>query len=101
MPFHGPELIIIVVIALLIFGPKKLPEMGNAIGKSITQFKRGMSELTDPKEDTMKTPDLEAIEREVASKKAAATDIHSILTPEETSSTFVSSEINHSEIPVE
>lgn len=37
----GPtELIFILVIALLIFGPKKLPEIGAAIGKGIREFKR-------------------------------------------------------------
>ena len=49
--FHGPDLIIILVIALLIFGPKKLPEMGASIGKSIKEFKKGMNELTTPKEE--------------------------------------------------
>jgi sec-independent protein translocase protein TatA len=74
--FHPLDLIIILVLALLIFGPKKLPEMGSAIGKSIKEFKKGMNELTAPKEEEeVKYPakaDLEAIDREVASKKAAA-----------------------------
>ena len=50
--FHGPDLIIVLVIALLIFGPKKLPEMGSSIGKSIKEFKKGMNELTAPKEES-------------------------------------------------
>lgn len=75
--FHGLDLIVILVIALLIFGPKKLPEMGSAIGKSIKEFRKGMSELTNgkDKEEEPKTPaalSFEAIEREIASKKAAA-----------------------------
>jgi sec-independent protein translocase protein TatA len=75
MPFHGPELIIILVIALLIFGPKKLPEMGSSIGKSIKEFQKGMKELSEPKEEKEDTSAarLEALEREIASKKAAAT----------------------------
>lgn len=48
---HMPELIIILVVALLIFGPKKLPEMGSAIGRSIKEFRKGMNEITQPKED--------------------------------------------------
>jgi len=74
MPFHGPELIIVVVIALLIFGPKRLPEMGSSIGKSIKEFKKGMNELTNPKEEKEEpsASSLEAIEREIAAKKAAA-----------------------------
>ena len=73
--FHMPELIIIFVVALLIFGPKKLPEMGASIGKSIKEFRKGMNELSQPKEereDETKSPNLEAIDREVASKKASS-----------------------------
>jgi sec-independent protein translocase protein TatA len=71
--FHGVDLIVILVIALLIFGPKKLPEMGSAIGKSIKEFKKGMNELTSGKEDESKSPTLasyEALERELASRRA-------------------------------
>lgn len=56
MPFHGPELIIVLVIALLIFGPKKLPEMGSAIGKSIKEFRKGMNEITTPKNSEANAP---------------------------------------------
>jgi sec-independent protein translocase protein TatA len=48
---HLPELIIVLAVALLIFGPKKLPEMGSAIGKAITEFRKGMSELSAPKDE--------------------------------------------------
>jgi sec-independent protein translocase protein TatA len=86
MPFQGPELIIILVIALLIFGPKKLPEMGSAIGKSIKEFKRGMNELTAGKdkgnERNEELANLEAIERELAIKKAAAVHAREASQPE-------------------
>lgn len=49
--FHGLDLIVILVIALLIFGPKKLPEMGASIGKSIKEFQKGMKEVTGHKDD--------------------------------------------------
>lgn len=39
-----PELIIVLVIALLIFGPKKLPELGQSLGKAIRGFKKSMDE---------------------------------------------------------
>lgn len=44
------ELIIILIIALVIFGPSKLPEIGKAIGKSINEFKRSVNEIDSPVE---------------------------------------------------
>jgi TatA/E family protein of Tat protein translocase len=67
--FHGLDLIVILVIALLIFGPKKLPEMGSSIGKSIKEFRKGMSEITNPKEEEDYP---QAIDREVASKRVTS-----------------------------
>jgi len=40
-----PELIVIFVIALIIFGPRKLPELGRSLGRGIAEFKRATSEL--------------------------------------------------------
>lgn len=40
-----PELIIIFTIALLIFGPRKLPELGRSLGRSLSEFKRASTEL--------------------------------------------------------
>lgn len=57
MGLHWPELVAVLVIALLIFGPKKLPEMGSAIGKSIKEFQKGMKEVTQPKDDVKSTPE--------------------------------------------
>jgi TatA/E family protein of Tat protein translocase len=46
-----PELIIILVIALIIFGPRKLPELGRSLGKSINEFKKASNELRSTLED--------------------------------------------------
>lgn len=44
----GPmELILILVIALVIFGPSKLPEVGRSLGKAINEFKNSSKEITD------------------------------------------------------
>lgn len=45
-----PELLIILVIALLIFGPSKLPSLGKSIGEGITSFKKGLSGHEDNEE---------------------------------------------------
>lgn len=57
---HTPELIIVLVVALLIFGPKKLPEMGSAIGKTVKSFRKGMNELNQPDETHLPKDALEA-----------------------------------------
>jgi sec-independent protein translocase protein TatA len=44
---HWPELSILMGVALLIFGPKRLPEMGSAVAKTINEFQRSMREVTD------------------------------------------------------
>jgi TatA/E family protein of Tat protein translocase len=41
----GMELMVIMVIALLIFGPRKLPELGRSIGKGLSEFKRASNDL--------------------------------------------------------
>ena len=48
MPTPGPlELVIILVIALLILGPGKLPEVGSALGKSIREFRKASADVQD------------------------------------------------------
>lgn len=42
-----PELGIIAVVAILIFGPKKIPELGNALGKTLRSFKDGVGMADD------------------------------------------------------
>ncbi|MBZ5552478.1 MAG: twin-arginine translocase TatA/TatE family subunit [Acidobacteriia bacterium] len=50
-----PELIFIFVLALLIFGPKKLPELGKTIGKGLAEFKRASNELKSSLEEEIST----------------------------------------------
>ena len=49
-----PELIIIFVIALIIFGPRKLPELGRSLGKSLAEFKRASNELRNTLEEEIR-----------------------------------------------
>ena len=87
---HGPELIVILVVALLVFGPKKLPEMGRSIGKTVTEFRKGISEMGKEKEEEPKTTpsalNYEAIERENASNRVVETP---------------SSEVSHNEVKID
>ncbi|WHY65411.1 twin-arginine translocase TatA/TatE family subunit [Neobacillus sp. SuZ13] len=51
-----PGLILILTLALIIFGPKKLPEIGRAFGQTLKEFKKSTRELTD---DVMKDIDID------------------------------------------
>jgi TatA/E family protein of Tat protein translocase len=66
-----PELIIIFVIALIIFGPRKLPELGRSLGKTLAEFKRASSELRTTLEDEIRLDEQRA-QTEAAKAAAAA-----------------------------
>jgi sec-independent protein translocase protein TatA len=48
MGLHWYDLAVLVVLGLIIFGPKKLPEMGSSLGKTIREFQKSMREVTNP-----------------------------------------------------
>ena len=70
-----PELIIIFVIALIIFGPRKLPELGRSLGKSLAEFKRASNELKSTLEEEIRLDEqkanLDAAKAAAASQAAA------------------------------
>ena len=59
-----PELLIIFVVALVIFGPRKLPELGRSLGKGLSEFKRASNELKRTWED-----EVDAVKHEVDVQK--------------------------------
>ncbi|HEX5476149.1 MAG TPA: twin-arginine translocase TatA/TatE family subunit [Vicinamibacterales bacterium] len=66
-----PELIIIFTIALIIFGPRRLPELGKSLGKSLAEFKRASNELRNTLEEEIRIEDHRAPEPTVAPPAAA------------------------------
>ncbi len=57
MPFNSigvPGLILILVIALIIFGPNKLPELGRAFGKTLREFKSATKDIMEDEKDASK-----------------------------------------------
>jgi TatA/E family protein of Tat protein translocase len=68
-----PELIIILVIALIIFGPRKLPELGRSLGKSIGEFKRASNELRSTLEEEIRIEEQRERATPAAATSAAAT----------------------------
>jgi len=60
-----PELLIILLIALLIFGPRKLPEVGKNVGRALREFRRASDELKEKLEDEIKADDLRHLQEEL------------------------------------
>jgi sec-independent protein translocase protein TatA len=62
-----PELILIFIVALLVFGPKKLPELGKSLGKGLAEFKKASEDLKRTIEDEIAQGkhEAEAIKKEV------------------------------------
>ena len=94
---HLPELIIVLAVALLIFGPKKLPEMGSAIGKSIKEFRKGMSELSGPKDEPAEETKVPVSAANEMGKLNTAT----VETDAAVKTTTVNSEVTNSEVKVD
>jgi sec-independent protein translocase protein TatA len=65
-----PELIIIFFIALIIFGPRKLPELGRSLGRSLNEFKRASNELRNTLDEEIRLDEQRAAEKD--KQKAAS-----------------------------
>lgn len=70
-PIGYPEMMFIFILALLLFGPKKLPELGKTLGKALTEFNRAKNELKNTFDREMKT-----LERETESIKEVTNSLY-------------------------
>jgi sec-independent protein translocase protein TatA len=59
-PIGFPEMLVILVVALIIFGPRKLPELGRSLGRSINEFKRASNELRSTLDDEIRAEERKA-----------------------------------------
>lgn len=55
-----PELVVIFVVALLVFGPKRLPELGRSLGRGITEFRRATSGVRETLEREIENAEVQA-----------------------------------------
>ena len=63
-PIGVPELLVILTIALIIFGPRKLPELGRSLGRSLNEFKRASNELRHTLDEEIRLEDQKSAERQ-------------------------------------
>jgi len=56
-----PELLIILAVALLVFGPKKLPEVGKSLGKAMREFKKTSEEIRGRIEDEIQASEIKGV----------------------------------------
>jgi sec-independent protein translocase protein TatA len=82
-----PELILIFVVALLVFGPKKLPEIGKSLGKGLAEFKKASEDLKKTIESEIEQGKQEAaaVKAQVSEVKSSIAELPSAVSPPETS----------------
>jgi len=76
-----PELVIILVIALIIFGPRKLPELGRSLGKSIGEFKRASNELRHTLDEEIRVEEQKEQKSKIEAEQTSAIDAATVMTP--------------------
>lgn len=74
-----PELVMIFIVALLLFGPKQLPNLGRTLGRALAEFKRASNDLQRTLEEEVRAEEL----REVGKEVREATQLPHVLSPEE------------------
>src|SRR5215469_4040142 len=72
-PFGVQEMIAVFIIALVLFGPKKLPELGRTLGKALTEFRRAQNELKATLQSHLNELEKETKLTETAAEKPANT----------------------------
>jgi TatA/E family protein of Tat protein translocase len=74
----GPELILIFIVGLVVFGPRKLPEIGKSLGKMIGEFKRASADFQRTVEDEVES---EKLKKEIASSDYPVSGIPAAAAP--------------------
>ncbi len=69
-----PELILIFVVALLLFGPRKMPQIGRSIGRAMGEFRRASNEFKRTIEDEVAADEIREVEKDLKEIKKTITD---------------------------
>lgn len=73
-PLGMPEIIMIFIVGLLLFGPRKMPELGRSIGRALGEFRRASNEFKRTVEDEVAAEDIRAVEKDLREIKDAGAD---------------------------
>jgi sec-independent protein translocase protein TatB len=68
-----PELLVIFIVALIVFGPKKLPELGRSLGRGINEFKRASNELKNTLDEEIRAEERRQATPRVSEERRQAT----------------------------
>src|SRR5688572_19620213 len=90
-----PELLIILTLALIIFGPRKLPELGRSLGKSLGEFKRASNELRNTLDEEIRIEDERSQRAAKPAEPAAPTATASDFTDDDSPEHAVPRETGH------
>lgn len=82
-PLGVPELILIFVVALLLFGPRKMPQIGRSLGRAIGEFRRASNEFKRTIEDEVAADEIRSVGRELKEIRSVGQDV--VRPPEATS----------------
>ncbi len=82
-PIGMPELVVIMVIALIIFGPRKLPELGRSLGRSLNEFKRASNELKHTLDEEIRVEEQKTTDQKTAEQRSADSARSSVLDDDE------------------
>jgi TatA/E family protein of Tat protein translocase len=74
-PLGVPELILIFVVALLLFGPRKMPEIGRSLGRAIGEFRRASNEFKRTIEEEVAADEIRSVERDLKEIRSVGQDL--------------------------
>ena len=70
-----PELILIFVVALLLFGPRKMPQIGRSIGRALGEFRRASNDFKRTIEDEVAADEIREVERDLKDIRQVGRDV--------------------------
>jgi len=74
-PLGVPEVILIFVVALLLFGPRKMPQIGRSVGRALGEFRRASNEFKRTIEDEVAAEEVQDVERDLKEIRNVGRDV--------------------------